>query len=348
MTQVTPPGWYPDPGQQNDGPPTERWWDGKAWTDRTRPAGTAASWGPPGQPPAHGPQPAGPAPSAPAGYGAHPEHPGYPGYPGYPAQPPAPPRRGLRTGIAVTVTAAVLACVGVGVYVLAKGDSDGGGDRAGSRQGPGGGQDGGHGGVSGGPGAPDGSGGASPSPQRSEAPKVEGGGSVADPVNGISLPVPHGWTGQAIGIGAQVTSGTSYKCPGDTAQTCTAGGAYSAPAPVLKAKGHTAEEVAKADIAANAEQSYGGTTYGSITSHRQLASQAVTVAGQKGYLVRWKAVTSKGADGYVESVAFPSPNDARQIVVVRFGIDAGQELSVIDEILKGIKVSSGGGNGQNV
>ncbi|WP_255311302.1 DUF2510 domain-containing protein, partial [Streptomyces viridosporus] len=26
MTQVTPPGWYPDPGQQNDGPPTERWW----------------------------------------------------------------------------------------------------------------------------------------------------------------------------------------------------------------------------------------------------------------------------------------------------------------------------------
>ncbi|MER6130053.1 DUF2510 domain-containing protein, partial [Streptomyces sp. NPDC001795] len=38
MTQVTPPGWYPDPGQTSDGPATERWWDGKAWTDRTRPA----------------------------------------------------------------------------------------------------------------------------------------------------------------------------------------------------------------------------------------------------------------------------------------------------------------------
>ncbi|MEU3952083.1 DUF2510 domain-containing protein, partial [Streptomyces achromogenes] len=48
MTQVTPPGWYPDPGQTNDTPPTERWWDGTAWTDRTRPAGTAAApWGPP-------------------------------------------------------------------------------------------------------------------------------------------------------------------------------------------------------------------------------------------------------------------------------------------------------------
>ena len=28
MTQMTPPGWYPDPGQTAGGPPTERWWDG--------------------------------------------------------------------------------------------------------------------------------------------------------------------------------------------------------------------------------------------------------------------------------------------------------------------------------
>ena len=49
MTQVTPPGWYPDPGQTNDGPATERWWDSKAWTDQTRAAGSAAAWGPPAQ-----------------------------------------------------------------------------------------------------------------------------------------------------------------------------------------------------------------------------------------------------------------------------------------------------------
>ncbi|CAM5614549.1 MULTISPECIES: DUF2510 domain-containing protein [Streptomyces] len=373
MTQVTPPGWYPDPGQTNDGPPTERWWDGKAWTDQTRPAGTAAAWGPPGGPvPDGGPhpaQPAGPAPSAPAGFGAHPgypeqqgypgrqEYPAQPGYPAYPAPPPAPSRRRLRTGIAVAVTAAVLASIGVGVYALTK-DGGGGDDRAGSQQGPGGGQDGGRGGPFGGPGGGSGgnggsggsggSGGASPSPRRSEAPKVKGGGSVPDPVNGISLPVPKGWTGQTISVGAQVTSDDAYKCPGNSAQTCTAGGAYTAPAVALGIEDDTAEEVAKADIAANAKQSYGGTTYGSITSHEVLASEAVTVAGQKGYLVRWKAVTSKGSDGYVESVAFPSPNDARQIVVVRFGVDVGQKLSVVDEILKGIKVSSGGGSGQDV
>jgi hypothetical protein len=117
---------------------------------------------------------------------------------------------------------------------------------------------------------------------------------------------------------------------------------------VLGTKGSTAEEVAKADIAANAKESYGGKSYGRITSHEVLASKAVTVAGQKGYLVRWKAVTSKGADGYVESLAFPSPANPRQLVVVRFGVDVGQQASVIDEITKGIKVSAGGGNGQNV
>ncbi|QJS08921.1 DUF2510 domain-containing protein [Streptomyces argyrophyllae] len=370
MTQVTPPGWYPDPGQTNDGPPTERWWDGKAWTDQTRPAGTAAAWGPPGGPAADGgpqpagpPHPAGPAPSAPAGFGAYPGYPaqqgypGRPGYPVYPAQAPAPSRRRLRTGIAVAVTAAVLASIGVGVYALTD-DGGGGGDRAGSRQAPSGGQDGGQGGTfggpgggsggSGGPGGSGGSGGASPSPGRSDAPKVKGGGTVTDPVNGISLPVPKGWTGQTISVGAQVTSDDAYKCPGNSAQTCTAGGAYTAPAVALGIEADTAEAVAKADIAANAKQSYGGTTYGSITSHEVLASRAVTVAGQKGYLVRWKAVTSKGSDGYVESVAFPSPDDARQIVVVRFGVDVGQKLSVIDEILEGIKVSSGGGSGQDV
>ncbi|MEW1780326.1 DUF2510 domain-containing protein [Streptomyces sp. NPDC086777] len=363
MTQVTPPGWYPDPGQTSDGPATERWWDGKAWTEQTRPAGSAADWGP--QPPADGAQPAYPA------YPAGGAHPAYPGYPGYPAQPPAPARRGLRTGIAVGVAVAVLAAIGVGAWALS---GNGSGGRQASQQGPGGqggfgqggpeGQNGGQGGgqnggqgfpfggSGGGSGGDSGSGGtdggASPSPGQSEAPKVKGGGTVSDSINAISIPVPDGWTGQAISYGANVSSDDSYKCPGDTSQTCTAGGAYSAPAVVLGTKGDTAEEVAKADISANAQESYGGKTYGSITSHEVLAAKAVTVAGQKGYLVRWKAITSKGADGYVESLAFPSPANAQQIVVVRFGVDVGQKESVIDTITSGIKVSSGSGNGSNV
>ncbi|MFD5448395.1 DUF2510 domain-containing protein [Streptomyces sp. NPDC003470] len=352
MTQVTPPGWYPDPGQTSDGPATERWWDGKAWTDQVRPTGPAAAWGP-GTPPATGPHDAGtgpqdaapgpqlPAPgsydAAPGSYGAAPgPYPVHPGYPGYPVQPPSGRRRGLRTGIAVAAAVAVLAAIGAGVYVLADDDgSTGGGTASRQQEGPGSGD-----GGDGRPSEPD-------SPGRSEPPTIDSG-SVPDPVSGISLPVPDGWSGQQLSVGATVTSDDTYKCPGDTSATCTKGGAYSAPAMVLGTKGTTAEEVAKADIAANAEESYGGKSYGGITSHQELASEAVTVAGQKGYLVRWKAVTSKGSDGYVESLAFPSPADAKRIVVVRFGVDTEGQQTVIDEITKGIEVSSGGGSGQDV
>ncbi|MGW3118871.1 DUF2510 domain-containing protein [Streptomyces sp. NPDC001107] len=341
MTQVTPPGWYPDPGQTSEAPATERWWDGKAWTDRTRPAGSAAVWGPPAQTPTTGPDPASTAPPAAPAYAAYPD---YPTYPAYPAQPSAAPRRGLRTGIAVGAAVVVLACIGVGVYALM--GNDGSGGNVNSQQGQGG--NGGPGGGNGGSGGSGGSGGnQSPGPGQSEAPRIESG-SVSDPVSGISLPIPDDWYGQQIAVGASVTSNDSYKCPGDTSKTCTKGGAYSAPAAVLKTAGSTAEEVAKADIEANAEDSYGGRTYGSITSHKVLDSRAVTVAGQKGYLVRWQAVTSKGSDGYVESLAFPSPANPSQIVVVRFGVDVAEKQSVIDDITKGIKVSTGGGNGQTV
>ncbi|MDT0433106.1 MULTISPECIES: DUF2510 domain-containing protein [Streptomyces] len=431
MTQETPPGWYPDPGQTDDGPAAERWWDGRAWTERTRPAGSAAAWGPPAQAqgkgedpavpsPADGPPPgdrpatgqgtaADPAGGAPAaghgaygnpadGYPAGPQQPpgqgaygypaagqgaygnpapgpgaygapagaqgaygypsGHPGYPAYPAQPPAAPRRGLRTGIAVGAAVVVLACIGVGVYALTDGNGSGG-DTSSSRPGSGGqggrpgGPEGGQGGPfggDGGAGGGSGSGGGdgeSPVPGQSEAPKIESG-SVTDAVSGISIPIPDGWYGQQLSVGAQVSSNDTYKCPGDTSKSCTKGGAYSAPAQALGTDGSTAEEVAKADIAGNAEDSYGGKTYGAITSHDVLASKAVTVAGQKGYLVRWKAVTSKGDDGFVQSLAFPAPSNPRLIVVVRFGVDASEKQSVIDEITKGIKVSSGGGDGKTV
>lgn len=344
MTQVTPPGWYPDPGQTSDAPATERWWDGSAWTQQTRPAGSAAAWG---QPPAAGaPTVGAPTVGAPTAY------PGFgpaPAYPAYPAVPP-PRRRGLRTGIAVAVAAAVLASIGVGVYVLT---DDGGSDNtsADSRQqqprdddrpeGGGGGQDDPRGDDGG-----DRERSPSPSPEGSEAPRIESG-SVTDPVNGISLPIPDGWHGQAYAAGASVTSNDTYECPEPASSACVKGGAYSTSAGLLGSQGRTAEAIAKADIAKNAEQSY-SEGYGGITSHKVLASEAVTVAGEKGYRIRWKAVTKKGTDGYVESLVFPSPSASGQFVVVRFGVDVGEKQSVIDEITKGIKPASGGGSGQEV
>jgi hypothetical protein len=38
MTQQAPAGWYPDPNKQAG---QERYWDGQAWTEQTRPAGMA-------------------------------------------------------------------------------------------------------------------------------------------------------------------------------------------------------------------------------------------------------------------------------------------------------------------
>ncbi|WP_307823828.1 hypothetical protein [Streptomyces sp. I5] len=263
------------------------------------------------------------------------------GIPGYPVHPVAPPsRRGrrLRIGIAVAVAVAVLASIGVGVYALT---DDGGGRSTATSQQPGGRDDGRDAPEEGGPdreGDGDGD-----EPRRVES------GAVTDSLSGISLPVPDGWYGEELQAGAALTSKTSYDCPGDTSKTCVKGGAYSAPAVVLGTRGDTAEEVAKADIAANAEESYGGEAYGRITSHDVLASKAVTVAGQKGYLVRWKAVTQEGSDGFVQSLAFPSPNRPDQIVVVRFGVDTDQQQKILDEITEGIEVAEGGrGNGQDV
>jgi hypothetical protein len=340
MTQVTPPGWYPDPGQTSDTPAAERWWDGKAWTDQTRAVGSAAAWGPPTQPSAAGP---------------------------YPALPPGTGRRGLRTGIAVAAAIAVLAAIGGGVYALTKNDGNGGnsansqgpGGVNGGQGGPGGGQ-GGTGGPGGGQGGSGGlsggSGGQAPAPGQTPAPGDSGqpgteDGYATDALSGISIPVPNDWTGQSGTVGAAVSTKDTYKCPGDTSQKCQRGGAYSAPAEVQGLKSTTAEAAAKEDISKNATESY-GKGYGTITSHTELASKAVTVAGEKGYLVRWKVVTSKGDDGYVESLVFPSPADSKSLVVVRFGVDDSSKApkqSVIDTITKGIKVASGaGGNGQNV
>ncbi|MCX2926205.1 DUF2510 domain-containing protein [Streptomyces sp. NEAU-W12] len=327
MTQATPPGWYPDPGQTNDGPATERWWDGTTWTDQVRPAGSAPAWGPP-------------VPGSVAGpaYPARPTYPGYPAHPGYPGVVKSGPGsgrgRGLRIGIAVAAAVAVLASIGVGVYALT---DDGGSDGSTASRAPDG-RDGG----------PDGESEEGPGPDTSEPPRVESG-SVTDGLSGISLPIPDGWYGQEGQVGAQIMSEDTYDCPGDTSSTCTKGGAYSAPALALGTRGSTAEEVAKADISANAEESYGGDSYGRISSHEVLESKAVTVAGQKGYLVRWKAVTSKGSDGYVQSLAFPSPAQPEQIVVVRLGVDTDQKQSVLDDITEGIEEAEGsGGTGQDV
>ncbi|MFI5756945.1 DUF2510 domain-containing protein [Streptomyces sp. NPDC051569] len=332
MTHTTPPGWYPDPGHEGAGPRSDRWWDGSAWTDEVRAAAPPA-WGPPGAPP----------------------------YPAYPVSPlPASRNRGRRIAVGVTAVVVVMAVAG-GFYLLGR---DGGHHSEAGRPGsaaaptppgqegrapdgpPGRGGPGSGGNGDGEDGGGNGGGGGRPGQPPAED------GYATDAASGISIPVPDGWTGQSGVAGAGVTT-APYACPGDTAQQCVRGGVFSVPAAALEIAATTAKATAEQDIEANSEESYGGTTYGTISSHQQLKSEAVTVAGQKGYLVRWKVVTSKGDDGYVQSLAFPSPTTPDLMVVVRSGFDVNAkapQLSVMDEIVKGIKAAagSGRGNGQGI
>ncbi|WP_103515893.1 DUF2510 domain-containing protein [Streptomyces sp. SM10] len=253
-------------------------------------------------------------------------------------------RRRIRIGAGIAAGVVVLAAVGSGAYLLGNSADD----RAGSSatapsESPrlpgapgGGGQDGERNGGQGGGGqAPD-----------QQMPQTEDG-YATDAASGISIPVPDGWTGQSGPIGAGVQTG-EYTCPGDESEKCVRGGVSSAPAQALKIEATTAKAAAEADIKTNAEESYGEKVYGGITSHEQLRSEAVTVAGQKGYAVRWKVVTKNGDDGYVESLAFPSPNVKGMLVVVRSGFDINADapkLAVLDQITKGIKKAEGAGSG---
>ncbi|WP_164254179.1 DUF2510 domain-containing protein [Streptomyces sp. S4.7] len=335
MTQTTPPGWYPDPGHEGEGPPRERWWDGSAWTDMVR-SDSATTW------------------SAASGPGA-PVGPGAPGMPPYPAAPP-PGDGGRGRRIALAVTAAVVVLAVVGGFLLLQEDGDSSADRAGStpstapskpgqeRPAPGESQ------PPGGPDAPDGGGpggGGEDGGPEQEIPTEDG--YATDMASGISIPVPDGWSGQSGPVGAGVSTG-DHPCPGDPDESCVRGGVNSVPAIALEIKATIPKAAAEADIEKNAEESYGGESYGEISSHEELKSEAVTVAGKKGYLVRWKVVTGKGDDGYVQSLAFPSPAPGAQgmLIIVRSGFDINDkapELPVMDEITGGIKVAAGGGAG---
>lgn len=132
------------------------------------------------------------------------------------------------------------------------------------------------------------------------------------------------------------------------------GGASTSSAKRLKLDAKSAKAAAKEDIAKNAKSSYGGKTYQGITSHKQVFAKAVTVAGQKGYRVRWSVETKSGVDAWVESAAFPSPANPDKLVVLRVGVDmprtaadksTGPKAESIDKILKGIKKATVTGNG---
>ncbi|MGP4004604.1 DUF2510 domain-containing protein [Streptomyces sp. 8N706] len=325
---TTPPGWYPDPGQTGHEPALERWWDGSLWTDYTRePEGTAVSRIPPQQPvfaPPRQPELLEAPFASPPFYG--PESVGHGGARG-------------RT-VSLVGAAAVLVVAVIGGIVLLNGNGDGSDTAR-----------------------------AEPSTGRQPSPGDQGGGrgegppgtsadTAPDAANGISVPVLAGWQkGRSSAGGAGVTI-DPYPCPSQTRTKCVRGGVFTRTATGYKAK--TPQGVAKEDIPKNTDSSYGKDPvtgkemYGGVVSRREVRSEVVTVAGQKGYLVRWKVTTKKGDGGFVQSVVFPSPTDPTSLVLVRFGFDAGGQappLTDMDRIAAGIAplgAGSTGGTGGSV
>lgn len=248
-----------------------------------------------------------------AGYG----HPGPPqsGFP--PAGPP--PGGGRRSGVVVVAVAGALllaAAVAGGVVLLNQDDgSPGQASPSASASGPA---------SSGGAATP-----PSPGPTDGTRPPADPGGPVVDTNLGVSLPVPDGWQRQATEQGNAYVSISPYTCQEASSGTCVAAGVYTG-----GGSGTDAKAAAEGDIDDNAKASYG-----TVKGHRETKAGKVTVAGKPGYLVRWKVSTQDGPEGFVQSVAFPSPLNGR-MVIVRFGFDDkpdAPKLTLMDEILRGIR-----------
>ncbi|MGA5816392.1 DUF2510 domain-containing protein [Kitasatospora sp. NPDC094028] len=346
MSNSTPPGWYPVPGA--DGTPGhERWWDGRAWTGETRPLPDGAArlaeaptqgWQPPSpqpgyggpqqQPPAYGYPGGAPAPGygypgqdgSGAGYG----YPGqefqgagygYPG-PGYPQQRPG----RTKPGVIVGVSVAVLAVGGIiAGLVLSGGDDTPQADPTPNPT------------VSTQSTAPAPGPTPKPSPPK-PLPAVKS--TIPDSQHAISVPVYDGWDAATDSPHSTVYLGTGkYTCP--TGGACIRG-QFSVEKDVIQ--GSSAKAAADAAMPAYAEQIFTG-----ITSHTDAGSDNVSVAGVRGYAVRWHVRTSDGTQGYVLLAAVQAKGGG--YVVFEGGVDDDPQApdpSVLDQILKGITKDGSG------
>ncbi|MHA6764480.1 DUF2510 domain-containing protein [Streptacidiphilus sp. PAMC 29251] len=304
MSTTTPAGWYPDPKPNDPAHPGQRWWNGSEWTVSTK-SDEVLTIGP------------------------------------VPAKRPRP-----RRGTVLAGTVAALLGLGVGsltTYLIMDGRNSttntssappqrfnsGGVPGEGGSGGTGG--SGGSGGLPTAPSAPGGSGGSG-----GGSGGLPGGGgadstTAVDLLDGLSLPIPAGWTGGTTQDGHAGLSIGKYSCSQST-DGCTLGGANTE---TLKASvSDGAKAAAEADIAGAVKEAYGD-----VNSHQQLEAQAVTVAGRSGYLIRWKVDAKVGNDGTVETVVFPT-SDNKTLVALHLGFDTAAKapaLSVMDTIVAGIK-----------
>ncbi|MBO8185721.1 DUF2510 domain-containing protein [Streptomyces sp. DW4-2] len=181
-----------------------------------------------------------------------------------------------------------------------------------------------------------------PSDAPSPIPRV-----ARDPLLGIGLTVPEGWQ-RANDHNAAALSKSAYRCPADSAgKKCVRGGGF-----IKETRGSWSDddelrELTEAQVAKNAKASYPKKSYGGITSHKVVESGAVTVAGEKGYRVRWRVKNKLKPDAYVEAVVFRSPESSASTLVLWSSVDIADAedaspVSVLDDLRKGV-VATGTG-----
>lgn len=179
-----------------------------------------------------------------------------------------------------------------------------------------------------------GTGGSTPTPQ----PTITGGSgqTVTDPINGLTIPVPSGWTGSSgttSGQGSWPSLSTGpYTCPSALAQsngsssgtaTCTRGGVT-----FETTSGSAAQQVATSDIATMAKANYG-----SLSGHTVAGQGAITVAGRAGYQVTWKVTPSySGPSGTVELIALPVPGQSGYFTLIDIGVDQSAQAPTLDSV----------------
>jgi hypothetical protein len=167
---------------------------------------------------------------------------------------------------------------------------------------------------------------------------------VVDDLDGITLPVLHGWAKATYEVDDTIllTTPNTYRCPGD-GDLCHHGSVASGAvtnSDVTDPKVAARQDISQAAAHAYDRDEINQRPFNGITSHQQVKEGAVAVAGRAGYMVRWRVKTAAGPGGYVESLVFASSLGSDSLVCVRFAFDAGPDgppLSDMDRITKGIR-----------
>ncbi|MFE0766567.1 DUF2510 domain-containing protein [Streptomyces smyrnaeus] len=169
------------------------------------------------------------------------------------------------------------------------------------------------------------------------APHISPGEVVSIPRFGVGMTVPQGWELKNPDSSFLSYRG-SYPCPKPQSTPCVRGGAALHRFPGVWGK-DSLKQIAEAEVAKNAKESYGKKAYGGITSHKVTESGEVTVAGRPGYRIRWRVENKLEPDADVEAVVFRSPHDRQDILVMWSSVDVsdgGPSAADLDELRKGL------------